>query len=240
MLPYTGPQTVQLGGGGGPPRPEPQAPPPTLLYNDPSHSQPRYEQQQQPQPRYEQQQPQPRYEPQPPPRDQQPPAILYPGKPTPANQLYGSANINGHENPEYQMSVVIRNPQMIPDYSAGESSLVNKELQLDQGAPLSSSPPTPLISGSPSETFPLETRVDLGGEAAVEQQKGPLSMREHAWRQQFRHEEEAAPSGSRNPVKAPANVNVTLSVAGDSGAAPTVVKLTQATAGATVPDQPAA
>ncbi|OQV21177.1 hypothetical protein BV898_04937 [Hypsibius exemplaris] len=157
----------------------------------------------------------------------QPPPVLYPGKQPIANQAYGSGNINGHENPEYQMSVVIRNPQMIPDYNAGESSLVNKELHLDQGATVTPAPPS---------TFPLETRGDLGmGQQQMEQAQ-------QAWRQQFRHDEEAAPpaplssssSTQQNPnrptAKAPTNqsINVTVSLSDPQTAAAPHGKFTQA------------
>ncbi|XP_055354619.1 uncharacterized protein LOC129600177 [Paramacrobiotus metropolitanus] len=73
----------------------------------------------------------------------QPPPVLYPGVKSAQQPLY-SSNINGHENPEYQMSVVIRNPQLIPDYSLGaESNLMPSKEQLDQPSVMLSTPVPP-------------------------------------------------------------------------------------------------
>lgn len=78
----------------------------------------------------------------------QPPPVLYPGKPS--NQIY-NAHINGHENPEYQMSVVIRNPQLVPDYSAGASDLVPSKEQMDQGSTASPPPVNNPGNNNPAE-----------------------------------------------------------------------------------------
>lgn len=128
---------------------------------------------------------------------QGPPPVLYgPGKQPPGNQAY-TQNINGHENPDYQMSVVIRNPQMVPDYNIEESR--NKEY-LDQGSTVS----------IPMEQ-PMEVRRDPNPEQMAQQAS------EHAWRQQFRQGPEPD-----KPLAAPApSVNVTVSL-GDSPSAPVV------------------
>ena len=110
------------------------------------------------------------------------------------------------------MSVVIRNPQLIPDYNIEESR--NKEY-LDQGSTVS---------------LPMESPMEVRRDPNAEQMSQQAS--EQAWRQQFRQGPEL-----EKVVAAAPTVNVTVSLS-DPQSAP-VVKISSAQAPAYGQEQPA-